>query len=650
MEQFLAQHKVQLEVSGIPERYWETLFTKIKLETFDAGDWFMMQLVEECYSDCEDDLAVGDEAQDMDEEEEQGSGFSDEEQGSGVTSWRVVVSYPQGIDHLDPQHVYLIDHAWTYRLEHARSKLESNSTLLSRMAKLMKVDEAPERSTDEIVEDVLTEMWKYNQTYNIAAAQLGTEAALPLWYVMDEFGSRIQHSDNFTVMMVPFCYGPTQTTFTVMWPVRTLMEGDELTRDYLNGRAGSDPLLKKLLLLPWQPEDMRHLSYDVKEDTEMFFMKFAQLETMPNLETALAGETPPTEEHKLKIFTDMDQVMAGLTDTRFEFVDSPADADIIWTQHHLQDFKAFSEETPDKYINQFPCECMLTVKHLLAVVARRASSLAGGGFVDHRTLATEPPWLPATFNLKTELSQFVSYFQHRAARGLDNHWICKPFNLARGLDAKVTNDLNCILRLAESGPKIACKYVTNPVLLSRDDIGPVKFDLRFVVMVISVAPLKLVVHQKFIVRVANKPFSLDQLDDYEKHFTVMNYKKGVNMKKISCEEFVDMFDSQLLHHKWNNVLDKIHAVIRELFTAAVIRPPPAGIGHSPQSRAIYGVDVMLEWGNTAMDEKGVIQPVLLECNFGPDNTRLLSAYPDFYNDLFSSLFFFDVEGRTLTPL
>lgn len=49
-----------------------------------------------------------------------------------------------------------------------------------------------------------------------------------------------------------------------------------------------------------------------------------------------------------------------------------------------------------------------------------------------------------------------------------------------------------------------CKYIDDPVLLERDDVGPVKFDLRFVVMVTNVCPLQLAVHEKFIVRVANK--------------------------------------------------------------------------------------------------------------------------------------------------
>jgi len=43
----------------------------------------------------------------------------------------------------------------------------------------------------------------------------------------------------------------------------------ELTRDYLDGR--SDELLqRRLLMLPWQPDDMTHLSYEQHEDDDLF--------------------------------------------------------------------------------------------------------------------------------------------------------------------------------------------------------------------------------------------------------------------------------------------------------------------------------------------------------------------------------------------
>ena len=36
-------------------------------------------------------------------------------------------------------------------------------------------------------------------------------------------------------------------------------------------------------------------------------------------------------------------------------------------------------------------------------------------------------------------------------------------------------------------------------------------------------------------------------------------------------------------------------MFRELFEAAVIEDPPKGIGHSPQSRSMYAIDLLLKW-------------------------------------------------------
>lgn len=73
--------------------------------------------------------------------------------------------------------------------------------------------------------------------------------------------------------------------------------------------------------------------------------------------------------------------------------------------------REFSLSAPGKRINQFPFENVLTIKDLLCVVCRRMAENLGTR--SENDLETSPKWLPTTFNLKTELTQFVSYFQRR---------------------------------------------------------------------------------------------------------------------------------------------------------------------------------------------------------------------------------------------
>jgi len=55
-------------------------------------------------------------------------------------------------------------------------------------------------------------------------------------------------------------------------------------------------------------------------------------------------------------------------------------------------------------------------------------------------------WLQPTFNLKTQMDEFVGEYKKRERTYENNVWIVKAFNLARSVDMIVTDNLTQIIR------------------------------------------------------------------------------------------------------------------------------------------------------------------------------------------------------------
>ncbi|NXT09798.1 TTL12 protein, partial [Prunella fulvescens] len=615
---FVALHGAALRASGVPTQYWESLSRKLRGEIFDAGDYFGIMQVEE----------VDDEEEVDEEMEEQ---LKKKPNPGNGPCFKVIVTNENGLQASNPNSVFLVDHAWTFRAERARQQLRQVPGLLHRMANLMGVPFHGEVPDEASIEQVLQEMWKYSQTYQLA--QGTAEEKVPVWYIMDEFGSRIQHSDQPSFAAAPLFYMPQQIAYTVLWPLRDLETGDEVTRDYAYGET--DRLIRKCVLLPWVPTELLDVSSSTPEPPDEHY----QAILTENKEKLPVAINPPVyaKDKVFKVFTDIQQVLNNLTHPRFVFTDNEGEADILYNFSHFKDYRKLSEERPEVMVNQFPCENLLTVKDCLASIARRAGGPDG------------PRWLPRTFNLQTELPQFVSCFQQRDRRGEDNHWICKPWNLARGLDTHITNNLNSIIRHRESSPKVVCKYIEEPVLFEREDVGRVKFDVRYVVLLRSARPLRLYSYDVFWLRFSNRAFSLDDLDDYEKHFTVMNYAPGVTLKQVHCEDFIPLFEKQYPEYPWTTVQASIFKAFAELFQVATSKPAPLGICDYPSSRAIYAIDLMLKW-DTSRDGKRIMQPQILEVNFNPDCDRACKYHPTFFNDVFSTLFLDETDNCHVTSI
>lgn len=592
-EEFVTLHKPQLLACGIPEIFWPVLHQKVKDDHLDTCNVFQVLQI-----DYEDDVKEDNDP-----------------------LYTVQVSCQGGINVDNPTNIYLIDHAWSFRLSNIRRKLLEIPSLRQRMANLMDVDNASDEN--DIVDTICKEMWKYCSSYSMRGLSENIEDNMPVWYIMDELGSRIQHSNDPNVRVVPFLYLCKQITYSILFPIKSIAQNENITRDFVEG-VSNEGLKRAALLHPWYPYDFKAESFNQNEPTKEYFLNGRVDETLP-----LIQSVPNIKSRPLKVFTQYKYVQEYLKHPNFVICDDESSADILWYTQHFKNYENLSVNRPNCFVNQFPFENVLTIKDLLSAVCRRKCIKHH----DENTLETYPYWLPTTYNLEIELIEFISYFQNRCEKNLDNTWILKPFNLARGLDTHITNDLNCILQISRSGPKIVQKYIESPLLFFRPDTKKsVKFDIRYVLLLKSVKPLEVFIYNNFFLRFANKSFNLEDFDEYEKHFTVMNYNEDAILFHLKCEQFKIEWIKQYPEYDYVNVEANIKEMLKEVFECATIKEPPMGIKANTQSRALYAIDLMLNW------EDKQIKPKLLEINWMPDCKRACEYYSDFYNDIFEVLF------------
>ncbi|KAI1711569.1 tubulin-tyrosine ligase family domain-containing protein [Ditylenchus destructor] len=660
-EQFLEVHEAQLLSSRVPQHFWPNLFEKLKKEQLDAGDFFQI--------------------------------IAEENEAGGTNNWSVATT--RDVASEDPNNIFLIDHAWTFRPNTARMALQEVEGLKERLMNVFGIkmedfkdsnscsdyigsegeDEPMSTSktsankdkvkmgtpkgsgsnlsdfgdnvslttsllNERLFETILDEMWKYAQTYTIRFRKnIINEQDVPVWYLPDEFGMRIGHSRSPNVRMVPFFYVFQNMAYNLLFPLADVGHEEEIRRNFLDNKLYMEhPGWYDILMHPWRPLTAPDDGDIIFADKSLDYFNSGRVpDDIPSAE--LQSKCVPfykdgtwTEDVPIKLYVTDSQLINNFEKVKMEIVHEPFEADVLWLRDHFHQFKQLSENRPSALVNQFPYESILTVKDLFAACVQDA-------FKDSKmneNLEWEPDWFPTTFNLNLELPQFFAYFQRRQQRNMENTWIIKPWNLARGLDTFVTKNLNCIIRLAESGPKIACKYIHNPVLFRRPDNGNlVKFDLRYIVLVKSFQPLELAIYDKFWIRFAVNEYSLNNLDDIFTHMSVHNYTDSSKVLNMKCEEFVSHLEKLHPKIKWADVQGKINHVIKEVFQTVSKCEPPRGIAPNVQSRAMYGLDLMLHWTG---DYQSDVNVKFIEANFMPDCERACQFYPDFADTIFQYLF------------
>jgi tubulin--tyrosine ligase-like protein 12 len=319
----------------------------------------------------------------------------------------------------------------------------------------------------------------------------------------------------------------------------------------------------------------------------------------------------------IRVWSDSPLIPEYLKRPEFAHVEKEDQADIIWlATSEFADWLRLG----GRFISQLPGEACVCMKHELMRTVRKAFG--------------QPAWLPETFDLTTELPEFVARFREREAAGRDNHWIVKPFNAARGIEIAISKDLSFLVRQADGVPKIASKYLERPCTLSGR-----KFDLRFLVYARCkegwAAP-EFYAFKTFWVRFGTNTYELKNLWDYGTHFTVQNYKNPAQMIHMKWPEFVTNFEKE--HGvAWAGVRMEIDHMMGRVFQAATLCEIGGGETCSANCVGVYGVDLLLTHD---------FHPVLEEVNWSPDCTRACKYDPDFYNKTFGHFFLGEMPDVT----
>jgi tubulin--tyrosine ligase-like protein 12 len=170
---------------------------------------------------------------------------------------------------------------------------------------------------------VISNLWKIARSFRVSGSNE------PYWYVMDELGSALNHSDIPNMALFPLLYSPSNdfskdmTPICVMWPISDLLLGSLLYRDFLNGV--SEVQARSARLSVW---------YDTPKD--FFITQNAELKATLTgnfkEEEVVKAEEKEEVKHRMRVFTDAEDLKKHLNLPTFEITENVEITDIIWLE------------------------------------------------------------------------------------------------------------------------------------------------------------------------------------------------------------------------------------------------------------------------------------------------------------------------------
>ncbi|KAI7904716.1 tubulin-tyrosine ligase family-domain-containing protein [Cokeromyces recurvatus] len=495
--------------------------------------------------------------------------------------------------------------------------------------RLKRREEREKTWINQRVEQIYEKMWSYLQTYTYSILQQdGQPISQTAWYITDEVGSAICHSSDPNVICLPFIFSRGASgmiPYSVIFPIKDIGPGEIITCDILpkSIQRESDKLaylfaFEDRVLLDNGIQSKRNELIDLfkAKQEKLKNQTFTSVESLKYLSAEKVLETLKKEgedkakAEKIVVYTDTTFIQQYLKLDNVKFTDDPIKADIIWTSNMFESWDSLKSQ---QIINRIPNEECITFKNKLNELIYNTFGL--------------PDWYLPTYNITTQLSEFVGDFLSKEDEVNTNIWITKPWSMSSSSSLDVTKNLSKIIRQYDNPvPRIAQQYLTSPCLYNGK-----KFGLHYFVLVYRTEPhLVACVYNMFLVRLANKKYSIENLDDHESQLTTMN-----QMTQLDCKSFIHNVEKQH-NFKWDFIQRDINTVIKNILIAATNTSQPLGsLTENNTSKlntfSVYGVDIILT--NT-------FKPIITGVNSSPDCIKACEYDSEFVNDIFSV-----IDGR-----
>ena len=207
-----------------------------------------------------------------------------------------------------------------------------------------------------------------------------------------------------------------------------------------------------------------------------------------------------------------------------------------------------------------------------------------------RRLKVSVPFMPLTYNLPKEFSQFSAKFHDdQMLEGANNIWIMKPIGKSRGRGIKLINN---IADLSYVDNIVVQKYLRNPLLLDG-----YKFDMRIYVLVTSIHPLEAFVYREGFARLSTEKFTMnaDSIKNTFIHLTNFAIQKNnrdaaatfEGGSKISFKSLQEKLEGMGV--RWQVIWDKVHDIIVKSLLACSM-----GMPRFPSAFELFGYDIMID--------------------------------------------------------